>query len=133
MRADRRELLAVCAGGAIGTLARAALVEAWAHDPGSWPWATFTVNLIGAALLGFLALHPLERHPLSPYEYGGPLLGTGLCGALTTFSGLQLELLVMLDTGHAGLALSYALASIGLGLLLVAVASRITVRRWGPG
>ncbi len=99
MRFDRHELIAIFAGGVIGTLARAGLVELWVHDPGRWPWATFVVNVIGAGFLGWLAIHPLERPPRSPYDYGGALLGTGVCGALTTFSGLQLELLVMLDAG----------------------------------
>ncbi len=130
MRFDRHELIAIFAGGVIGTLARAGLVELWAHDPGRWPWATFAVNVIGAGFLGWLAIHPLERPPRSPYDYGGALLGSGVCGALTTFSGLQLELLVMLDQGHAVLALGYAAASVAVGLIAVAGASRLATLSW---
>ena len=67
-----------------------------------------------------------ERLPLSAYRR--PLLGTGLCGALTTFSTMQLELLQMLDRGAWGLALAYAGASVAAGFLAVALATNV-VRR----
>jgi CrcB protein len=126
VRADRRELAAVFAGGCAGALARALLGEALPSDAGEWPWATFGANAGGALLLGWLVTHLQERVP--PSEYRRPLLGTGLCGALTTFSTLQLELLEMLDAGRAGLAAAYAGASLAAGLLGVALATNL-VRR----
>ena len=51
MAYDRREIAAVFAGGALGTLARAGLEELAAPDPGHWPWPTFVANIIGAFLL----------------------------------------------------------------------------------
>jgi CrcB protein len=120
---DRRELAAVFAGGFAGAVARAALVEWIPHEPGSWPWATFAVNLAGAFLLGFLVTRLQERLPLSAYRR--PLLGTGLCGALTTFSALQLELLEMLDASRLGLAAAYAGASIAAGFLAVAAGTNL--------
>jgi CrcB protein len=56
------------------------------------------------------------------------LLGTGLCGGLTTFSTMQLELLRMIDGGDWRLAAAYAAASIALGLAAVHVATTL-VRR----
>jgi fluoride exporter len=126
VRADRRELAAVFAGGCAGALARALLGEALPSDAGEWPWATFAANAGGTLLLGWLVTHLQERVP--PSEYRRPLLGTGLCGALTTFSTLQLELLEMLDAGRAGLAAAYAGASLAAGLLGVALATNL-VRR----
>jgi CrcB protein len=126
VRVDRRELAAIFLGGAIGALARYGLAEALPHDAGTWPWATFAVNVAGAAVLGYLTTRLQERLP--PSAYRRPLLGTGLCGALTTFSTLQVELLQMLDAGEASLAASYAAASLGAGLLAIAATTNL-VRR----
>jgi CrcB protein len=123
---DPRELAAIFAGGMVGALSRAGLSEAVASDPGSWPWATFAVNVLGAALLGYFATRLQERLP--PARYRRPFLATGVCGALTTFSTVQVELIRMVDHHHAGLALGYAAASIGAGFLAVALATSLTRR-----
>ena len=119
-------MAAVFAGGVVGAVARALVVEALPHDSGQWPWATFAVNVAGACLLGYLITRLDERLPLSAYKR--PFLGTGLCGALTTFSTMQIELLRMLDDRHFGLALGYAAASLALGFIAVLVATNL-VRR----
>ena len=126
MAHDYRELAAVFAGGALGSLARAALAALAAGDPARWPWPTFTVNIVGAFLVGYLTTRLLERLPLSSYRR--PLLGTGLCGGLTTFSTMQVETLRMVEHGHWALAAGYTLTSIVLGLLAVHVATKL-VRR----
>lgn len=126
MRVDRRELAAIFLGGVIGALARLGLVEALAPTPGQWPWATFTVNVLGALALGYFTTRLQERLPLSAYRR--PFLGTGLCGALTTFSTMQLELLEMLDHGNGALAAGYAAASVTTGFLAVAATTNL-VRR----
>jgi CrcB protein len=118
VKVDRREIAAIFVGGAIGALARYGLAEALPHDAGTWPWATFAVNIAGALALGYLTTRLQERLP--PTAYRRPLLGTGFCGALTTFSTMQVELLQMLDDGRAGLAAGYATASIVAGLLAIA-------------
>jgi CrcB protein len=120
-----REIAAVFAGGFVGALARVALLEAWPVGPGEWPWATFVANIAGALALGWVATRdplPSDRHRL---------LGTGFCGALTTFSTMQLELLGMLDESHLALAAAYASVSIAAGLAAVAVTTRFARRR-GP-
>lgn len=119
--ADRRELGAIFLGGAVGATVRAGLVEALGDGAPGWPWATFAVNVAGALLLGYFVTRLQERLPLSTYKR--PLLATGFCGALTTFSTMQVELLKMLDAGRVGTALAYGLCSVAAGFSGVQVAS----------
>ncbi len=126
MAHDYRELAAIFAGGALGALARTALATLTVDDPATWPWPTFTVNIVGAFLVGYFTTRLLERLPLSSYRR--PLLGTGLCGGLTTFSTMQVETLKMVEHGHWVLAASYTVTSITLGLLAVHLATTL-VRR----
>ena len=107
---DPRLVLAIAAGGAIGAVARVAAEQALPHDPGAWPWATLGVNVAGALLLGWL----YAAFPRSTYRRG--LIGTGFCGALTTFSTLQVELVELARDGTAALTVGYAAASLALGL-----------------
>ncbi len=116
MNLDRRELSAVFIGGAAGALARVGLTQAFPAPVGGWPWAVLAINLVGAGLLGGLTRRS-ERG--TPHRLMRPLLGPGFCGAFTTFSTMQLELLDMLRTGHGWLALAYAAASVLGGLAAV--------------
>lgn len=108
---DRRELGAIFLGGALGALLRAGLAEAFPPEAGEWPWATFAVNVAGAALLGYWFT------TLSHKSYARPLLTTGFCGALTTFSTVQVELVEMFDAGRIGLAVVYIVLSVAAGLV----------------
>jgi CrcB protein len=122
-------VLGVGALGGVGAIARAEVGEALPYERGHWPWATFIVNIAGALLLGYFTTRLQERLPLSAYRR--PFLGTGICGGLTTFSTMQLELVRMLDDGRDGLALGYAGASVALGFLAVALATNLVRRpRW---
>ena len=118
---DLRELASIFAGGVVGALARAGLGELAPTAPGAWPWTTLSVNVAGAFALGYFATRLQERLPLSAYRR--PLLGTGLCGALTTFSTMQVELIDMFDAHRYGLATAYAATSIALGYTALALAT----------
>jgi len=119
-RVDRRELILIFAGGFIGSIARAALAQSLRSSPGQWPWATFSVNLLGAAILGYVVTRDQQRP--SPSIYRLAFLAIGICGTLTTFSTLMVELLKMIDSSRWGLACGYGAASIAGGLLAVSLA-----------
>jgi CrcB protein len=125
---DARELAAIFAGGAVGTALRAGLAQAFPHSPTSWPWPTFGVNVVAAFLLGYAVTRLQERLP--PSSYRRPLLGTGLCGGLSTFSTVQVELVTMLEAHAYGLAAGYASASVVLGYAGCYVATALVRRSW---
>ena len=84
--------------------------------------------MVGALLLGyFFAL--FRDHPEESLRH--PFLGTGICGTLTTFSTMQLELYEMVDGGDLGLAAAYCAATIAAGYLCVrlGIGARAAARR----
>lgn len=111
---DRRELAAIFAGGMIGAVLRVWIARRLVTDPTQWPWAVFVINITGSAALAYFATRLQERLPQSLYRR--PLLGTGFCGAYTTFSTMQVEILMILDHRAYGLAVGYAAGSIVAGL-----------------
>ena len=123
---DAPELLAIALGGAVGALARVGLAQAFPPGASGWPWATFTVNMAGALMIGYFVTRLQERLPVSTLRR--PLLGTGFCGALTTFSTVQIELVRMVDQHRFGLAAGYLAASLVGGYLAV-FGSSAAVRR----
>jgi fluoride exporter len=129
MRPDRQELAAIFAGGFVGAIARAALAQSLVTRPGQWPWATFIVNMLGAALLGYFVTRLQERLP--PSLYRRAFLATGICGALTTFSTVMVELAKMLEEGHLPLAGAYVAASLAGGFTAIFLSTKL-VRRARP-
>jgi CrcB protein len=113
------EAAAVIAGGAVGTLARAGLAEALPVHPGSWPWATLLVNLAGTLILGWVVV---------ARQHWRPLVGTGFCGALTTFSTFQVQMVQLGDDGHVPLAAAYLAVSVVCGLAAARAGARLAQR-----
>ena len=122
----RMQVLSILVGGAAGALARAGLGEALPHHGGSWPWATFIVNLAGAYILAWATTRLAER--VAPTRYWRLLLGTGFCGALTTFSTFQVEAIRLAGDGYVAVAAGYAAASLALGMAC-AIAGTVIARR----
>ena len=107
-----RKLAAIYAGGIAGALLRVGLAQALPFDAGSWPWPTFAVNMVGAFALGYF-FASFRDH--SPDQLHHPFFATGICGTLTTFSTMQLELFAMVDGGYVGLAFAYCAVTIAFG------------------
>lgn len=107
-------VLAVLLGGAIGAPLRyLADVFVQSRHDSDFPWGTFTVNVVGSLVLGVTAAAALELGS-SPWVLA--FVGTGVCGALTTFSTFGYETLRLLDEGSVAAAAANSVASIVVGL-----------------
>lgn len=82
------------------------------HDT-FFPWGTFTVNVVGCLTLGLITGAVLAGGISSQVQL---LVGTGLCGALTTYSTLSYETLRLTEEGARFFAVANAVASIVAGL-----------------
>ncbi|MFB8177064.1 fluoride efflux transporter CrcB [Streptomyces sp. NPDC055966] len=89
------------------------------HDT-VFPWGTFTVNVIGCLILGLLS-GAAAAGAASPHVQ--LLVGTGLCGALTTYSTFSYETLRLAESGARFHAVANVVASVvaGLGAVFVGV------------
>lgn len=105
-------LALVLAGGALGTACR--ILAGQLIHPGAWPWATLTVNLIGAFVLGWLTEATLRRDSPRGARLRA-LAGTGFCGGLTTYSTLAVDVAQGLAAQPARM-LVYLAASVVLGI-----------------
>ena len=107
-------VLMVLLGGAIGAPLRylADLFVQSRHDS-VFPWGTFTVNVAGSLVLGVTAATVVE---LDSPSWVLALVGTGICGALTTFSTFGYETVRLLEEGSVSAAAANAIASVVVGL-----------------
>lgn len=122
-------VLLIALGAAVGAPARYLLDRAvQARHDSIFPWGTFTVNIAGSCLLGLLAGGAAAAAVPDPVM---TLLGTGLCGALTTYSTFSYETVRLLSTGARGLSLLNVLASLagGLGAAYGGIAAAAAI--WG--
>jgi fluoride exporter len=109
-----RSVAVIGAGGFVGGLARYGIGLAWAVPSGTFPWATLAINTSGALVLSLLLVLVLEVLP--PTTYLRPAIGTGFCGAYTTFSSVATASDQLAAHGHVNTAAAYAAASLFAGL-----------------
>ncbi|PKK13809.1 fluoride efflux transporter CrcB [Thermomonospora sp. CIF 1] len=102
--------LLVALGAALGAPLRYLVDRAvQARHDSAFPWGTFTVNVTGSALLGFLAALPAGEGLTA-------LAGAGFCGALTTYSTFGYETFRLAEQGARTPALLNVAASVTAGL-----------------
>lgn len=108
--------LLVAAGGAVGAGLRFA-VDRWAHARWSYtfPWAILAINLVGSLILGVITGALLSSTSV------GLLVGTGFCGALTTYSTLSFETFGLWERGFPRLAVANLLGSATIGVAAAAL------------
>jgi CrcB protein len=110
-------IAAIALGGAAGTLGRVELSRLIPTTTNGFPWPTLTANIIGAFVLGLVIVMVVDR--LAPTRYIRPLIGTGFCGGLTTFSTLVVEIDLLVKAGRVALAIGYLAASLVAGMVAV--------------
>lgn len=118
-------MAAIALGGALGTAARYGIERAAVPAPLGFPWATWTVNVLGSFVLGVVVTLVVERWPRD--RYLRPLVAVGFCGGFTTFSTLAVEVDQRIQHGRGALAAVYLVATLVAGL--VAAFAGITVSR----
>ncbi|MFW6692761.1 fluoride efflux transporter CrcB [Streptomyces sp. MAR4 CNX-425] len=107
-------LLLVIAGGMAGAPLRYVADRAVQLRLGSaFPWGTLAVNVAGCLILGTLTGATLAGAAPESVQM---LLGTGLCGALTTYSTLSYETLRLAETARGRAAAAYVGVSLAAGL-----------------
>jgi CrcB protein len=126
-------LLLVFVGGFVGTIARYGVAVQEPTTTGHWPTGTLAVNLVGAFVLGAL-LEGLARSgpDAGARQRARLLLGTGFCGALTTYSTLAVEADLLVRDHRAALAAAYLVVSVLAGLLATTagIAAATGHHRW---
>lgn len=110
-----REFVAIFVGGGLGSVLRYA-VQVLMHErivAYNFPWATFTVNIVGSFLIGlFYALSAKLNWPVEVRLF----LTAGLCGGFTTFSTFSNDNVEMIRQGDGIMCMIYIIASVILGI-----------------
>ncbi len=110
-------VVSVSAGGVLGALARYGIGHAWPAPAGSFPWATFVINVTGCLLIG--ALMVLVTDVFTRQRLLRPFLGVGVLGGYTTFSTYAVEIRNLIAGGAPGTATLYLLGTLAAALLAV--------------
>ena len=113
-----KDILLVGVGSFMGGIARYLISLAMKVMEHAFPWATMTANIVGCLLIGLLWAAFNRMNASSQLNL---LLIVGFCGGFTTFSTFSKECLSLLQAGNYTTFILYALGSVVLGIIAVAV------------
>ncbi|WP_306055247.1 fluoride efflux transporter FluC [Natronococcus wangiae] len=100
-------------GGAIGAALRHGVYQRLSND--RYPWPTLVVNVVGSFVFGAAVFAGASESTLRS-------LGTGICGAFTTFSSFSVETVQLYERGDRTLAVANALGNLALSLAAIGLA-----------
>ncbi|MFJ2863012.1 fluoride efflux transporter CrcB [Kitasatospora sp. NPDC087314] len=121
--------LLVVAGAVVGAPLRYLTDRAvQARHDSVFPWGTFTVNVVGSLVLGLVTGAVVAGAASAQVQV---LLGTGLCGALTTYSTFSYETLRLVETGSGRYALANVVGGVVAGLAAVYAGAGLASALWG--
>ncbi|HEY4464055.1 MAG TPA: CrcB family protein [Streptosporangiaceae bacterium] len=104
-------LAVIASGGAVGALARYALLSAFPHPAAGFAWAAFGVNVSGCLLIGVLMVLITEAR--QAHHLVRPFLATGVLGGYTSFSTYVVDIQHALLAAAPQVALAYAAGTLG--------------------
>ncbi|MCX4747699.1 fluoride efflux transporter CrcB [Kitasatospora sp. NBC_01287] len=116
----------VAVGGVLGAEARYEAGRLWPTVPGTFPWTTLLINVLGCLVIGVFLVAITEGRPA--HRLVRPFFGTGVLGGFTTFSTYCVDIQRLLTRGEAGTAIGYL--ALTLAAAMVAVAGGAGVARW---
>lgn len=110
-------ILAVGAGGFIGSVLRYVIGLIPVTETLLFPIKTFAINVLGCLLIGIIAVAASKNIELNPHML--LFLKVGLCGGFTTFSTFALETSDLMKSGHMGIAFLYVVLSVIVGIAVI--------------
>ena len=119
-------ILSVALGGALGAVLRFLISKIAILNSHDIPWMTFTANMVGALIIGFIAGAVFRHVQFKPATLS--FLKTGFCGGLTTFSTFSLESFELIQHGKYLAAGCYLGFSVILCLFGVFVGRAVAIK-----
>ncbi len=110
-------------GGVLGVNARywqSVWMLGWVSP--RFPWATFSINVIGCFLIGALSLILLKT---LPHPHAWTFIIVGFLGGYTTFSSFALDALLLIEQKRVGVSLIYLVGSVVAGIIAVALGAAL--------
>ena len=111
-----RQAFLVFLGGGLGSVSRYFVGILMSRIASNFPWATFSVNILGCFLIGVILAFAEKYRVNAKWVL---LLATGFCGGFTTFSSFAYENQMMLRTHGYFYSIVYLLSSIVIGVMAV--------------
>jgi fluoride exporter len=121
-----KNLLLVGLGGSIGSMVRYA--ASLLIKSKLFPFATLSVNIIGSFIIGLVFAMSIKEDGIS--DNWKLFLTPGICGGFTTFSAFSLENVELLQSGKIGMALTYIILSVVLGIAAAFLGYRLVNGEW---
>lgn len=110
------QLCFVGIGGALGAMLRYGLLQSLPlRQPGSFPWAIFSANVLGSFLIGFISIYLASKTTDNPALR--LFLMVGLLGGFTTFSSFSLDTVHLIQSGYVFKAMTNIIGTVFLCLL----------------
>lgn len=108
------KLAFIAVGGALGAVSRYLInVSPLKHASASFPYPTFTINIIGSFLIGLFLILFTDRIDIGDNLRFGVMVG--FVGAFTTFSTFELEIWGLVKENNYAAAFAYLVLSVGVG------------------